>query len=84
MVWNQEWYCTSRSPDLLILEDDILSMLMYLKVIGLLPGLEDGLEPNLVLYLKVTALLLFLEDGLEPRMVLYLKVTGLLPGLEDG
>jgi hypothetical protein len=31
MVWNQEWYST----------------VLYLKVIGLLPGLEDGLEPFL-------------------------------------
>ncbi len=33
MVCNQEWYCTSRSPDLLILEDGLEPrMLMYLKV----------------------------------------------------
>ncbi len=29
-------------------------MEMYLKVIGLLPGLEDGLEQRMILYLKVT------------------------------
>jgi hypothetical protein len=52
-------------------------MVMYLKVIGLLPGLEDGLEPRMVLNLNVIDLLLILEDGLEPRMVLYLMVTDL-------
>ncbi len=40
-------------------------MEMYLKVIGLLSGLENGLEPGIVLYLKVIGLLPGLEDGME-------------------
>ncbi len=60
-------------------------MEMYLKVTGLLPDFEDGLEPRMLLNLKFIDLPLILEDGLEPRMILYLQITGLLlPGLEDG